>query len=190
MYGRYLMDVSYNVSGGSVRPVLDYSGGVAHASMTWDGSSFQNVQFIVQLQDSPPPGVTVPPFPRPDQVTDAMAIAAVKDGFTSCATVTVPLTNFDIPNCPMEIDTPADATSAQWGLEGDPTSGANVSFDTNHGIFTVTGSDQMQIHYVVNVAGDPGAANNGPHTDAANGNYTAALIWDGQHLQLLNIATA
>ena len=164
VYGRYLMEVSYSVSGGSVRPVLDHSGGVAHASMTWDGSSFQNVQFIVQPQDSLPPGVTVPPFPRPNPGNRRHGHCGGQGRLHRLRHDEGAADNFDIPNCPMEIGTPLDTTSAQWGLQGDPTSGAIVSFDTNHGVFTVTASYQMQIHYVVNVTGDPGAANNGaPH---------------------------
>ncbi|MGW2525331.1 hypothetical protein ACWC09_52110, partial [Streptomyces sp. NPDC001617] len=82
VYGLYQMDVSYTVSGQGIRPYLDYSGGTAHATMNWDGTSFQNVQYVqFSSGDQLPPGVNVPPFTRPSQATDAVVLAAVKAGF-------------------------------------------------------------------------------------------------------------
>jgi hypothetical protein len=188
VYGLYQMDVSDTVSGQGIRPYLAYSGGIAHATMTWDGSSFQNVTFSSGPLDQLPSGVTVAPFGRPGQATDASVLAAVKAGFQDCLTLQFPPTNPDIPNCPQQSSTHLDATSAQWSQNSDPMQGALVSFDTQHGDFAVTGSFDMNLNYVVNTPGDPGAAANGPHTNHVAGSYTATVVWDGSKVQLLNIA--
>lgn len=188
VYGLYQMDVSYTVSGQGVRPYLDYSGGIAHATMTWDGTSFQNVTFSSGPLDQPPSGVTMAPFARPSQATDDDVLAAVKAGFQDCVSLPFPPSIPEIPNCPQESYTHPDATSGQYVENSDPMQGALVSFDTQHGYFAVTGSFDMNLNYVVDTPGDPQAAANGPHVNHVSGNYTATVVWDGSKVQRLNIA--
>jgi hypothetical protein len=189
VYGHFQMTVSYTTAGQAVRPYLDYVGGLAEASMTWDGHSFQNVQFVNSDAAAQPP-VPVPPFTRPAEVTDANALAAVKAGFEDCATLQVPLTatTLAIPNCPQQygVIQIGTITSAQWSINGDPTQGALVSFDTAHGNFAVTGSYHMDLHYNTN-NGNSLSNDNGAHLGSASGNYTATLAWNGQQLTLLKI---
>lgn len=189
VYGLYQMDVSYTVPGQGIRPYLDYTGGIAHATMSWDGTSFQNVQISTGAAgDQPPPGVSVPPFTRPPQATDAAVLAAVKAGFHDCDTIHFPPTSPQIPNCPY---TPAGvfqyATSAQFTPNSDPTQGALVSFDTQHGNFAVTGSYNEKLNYTYSNP-NPNDPYNGPHTVPVTGQYTATVVWDGAKIQLVKIA--
>ncbi|MGI8761567.1 MAG: hypothetical protein ACR2LF_09825 [Jatrophihabitantaceae bacterium] len=193
VYGQYQMEASYTTAGQTLRPYLDYVGGIAAATMTWDGHSFQNVQFSSSDAASSQPAPTLPPFTRPTEVTDAAALAAVKAGFTDCATLPVPLTagGLVIPNCPQlfAVIQVGTVTSAQWSLTGDPMQGALVSFDTTHGNVAVTGSYHMDVHYTTN-NGNSLSPDNGPHTGNASGNYTATLDWDGHQLKLLKITAS
>ena len=189
VYGLYQMDVSYTVSGQGIRPYMDYAGGIAHATMTWDGTSFQNVTFASSSNplDQPPPGVTVIPFARPSQATDDAVLAAVRAGFQDCVSLPFPPSTPQIPNCPQASSTNLDAATAEYVENSDPMQGALVSFDTQHGDFAVTGSFDMNLNYTVN---EPGAEADGAHTNRVAGNYTATVIWDGSGVQLLNIALA
>ena len=190
VYGRYQMSVSYTTTGQTVRPYLDYVGGIAEATMMWDGRSFQNLQFATNDAASPQPPTTLPPFARPTEVSDAAALAAVKAGFSECASLSVPLTaqGLAIPNCPQlfAVIQLGTVTSAQWALAGDPTQGALVSFDTDHGNFAVTGSYRMDLQYATE-NGNPLSGDNGTHVGSSTGNYTATLAWDGHQLTLLKI---
>ena len=66
VYGRFQIVGSYTVAG-SATPSLTYIGGVAQATMTWDGKQFPNVTFAAGAID-PPPGVNVPTFDHPASV--------------------------------------------------------------------------------------------------------------------------
>ncbi|WP_157695356.1 hypothetical protein [Nakamurella panacisegetis] len=191
VFGLYQMDVSYTIGGQSLRPFLDYVGGIAAATMTWDGHSFQNVQFLSSDAAAAEPAPNLPPFARPTEVADAAVLTAVKAGFTDCATLAVPLTagGLAIPNCPQSaaVIQVGTVTSAQWTLTSDPVQGALVSFDTAHGNFAVTGNYHMDLHYTT-TNGNALSPDNGPHTGKASGNYTATLDWDGHQLKLLKIA--
>jgi hypothetical protein len=181
--GLFQMQVAYTVQGQGIRPYLDYSGGRADATMSWDGSSFQQVKFGATYTVGP----TLPPFTRPAGATEAAALSAVKSGFQECVTIPAPPTFPSIPNCPQQHSTDPYATSAQWVLDGDPMQGALVSFDPKSGDLTVGGNYAMKLTYQVNLPGDPGYGYNGTHGAAASGGYSAVLAWDGNKLQLLKI---
>jgi hypothetical protein len=190
VYGLYQMEVSYTTAGQTTRPYLDYDGGVASATMTWDGTSFQNVQFTPANQAQLPANVHVGPFNRSADATDADALALVKAGFQTCVHLKMPVSAATLPDCPQSsFGLDVYTVSASWLLNGDPMQGALVSFDTQHGNFAVTGSFDMNLNSVVNDPGHPGYGPNGPHTARSYGNYTAVLAWDGHRLGLLTITT-
>lgn len=185
VYGRYGMTVSYTAAGQIVRPYRDYTGGLSYATMTWDGQSFQNVEFQPVSISLLPSGLTIAPFTRPTAVTDPMVIAAVSAGFRECVAIKPPLPpNPVTPGCPQQspgLD--PNTVSAQWRINGDPMQGAVVAFDPEKGDFVATGSYDMTVDSVI--AGVPYA---GPRTNRETGTYSATLIWDGHQLTLLNIA--
>jgi hypothetical protein len=184
VYGRYAMDVSYVVAGQGLRPSLDYSGGLAQATLSWDGTSFQNVQFT-SGEVTLPANVTVQPFARPAGATDAAALAAVNAGFNDCVTIAVPATDPVVANCPQGgTRTDMHATGGHWLLQGDPLQGALVSFTPEHGDVTVTGNFDMNFDYTTPPEGpDHGTS----WTARCFGHYTAILSWDGSTLELLNM---
>ena len=186
VYGRYEMSVAYTESGQSIRPYNAYSGGLTAATMTWDGSAFQNVTFSRLVVGGVPTSVSVPVFRRPNPPSDAAVLTAVRAGFDDCVTIQFPAPQPAIPDCPQFTYTDDRATSATWTLNGDPMQGALVNFKPESGEFTVTGSYDMNLHYVV--GGDPSYLKYGPHDWRATGSYTATLIWDGKALELLDIA--
>ncbi len=185
VYGHYEMSVSYTTTGQSIRPHLSYSGGIALATMKWDGRSFQNLMIKSGPATFLPSGVTVAPFTRPSEVSDAAVLHAVQSGFHDCVTITVTNSATTPPNC-SNGGPPLDPNfiNLHWALNGDPMQGALVSFDTDHGNFAVTGSASMTLSAVRSVPGQPGD----PQTFKTSGNYTATLVWDGHQLTLLNIA--
>ena len=187
VFGLYQMDASFTTPGQSLRPYLEYRGGRAVATMTWDGSSFQNVAFTPGGLFSDLPPVTLPPFSRPVEVSDAAVLAAVRSGFHDCVTLKITTTSTTPPNCPNGAQ-PLDAyfVNPHWVLDGDPMQGALVTFDTEHGNFAVTGSVSMTLHAVRRA---PGQADD-PRTFPSPGNYLATLSWNGQQLTLLNIGGA
>ncbi|MGW2525377.1 hypothetical protein ACWC09_52380, partial [Streptomyces sp. NPDC001617] len=105
-----------------------------------------------------------------------------------CNTVHFPPTNPQIPNCPYSPTGDFGfATSAQYVSNSDPTKGALVSFDTQHGDFAVTGSYDEKLNYVYKNP-NPNDPFNGSHTTPVSGQYTATAVWDGTKIQLLKIA--
>jgi len=186
VYGQYQMQVSFTLAGQGVRPFLGYLGGIAEATMTWDGHSFQNVAYRAGSVTTLPPGVPMPVFSRPAEVSDAAALQAVRAAFHDCVTIAVTPSMTTPPNCPNS-GPPLDPyfTELHWSLTSDPMQGALVSFDTEHGNFAVTGSFTMTLNTVRR-----SGANHEAQTFKTARNYTATLVWDGQHLTLLNIGTA
>ncbi|SDO88668.1 hypothetical protein SAMN04515671_2242 [Nakamurella panacisegetis] len=193
VFGLYQMDVSYTLAGQGLRPYRDYIGGTAAAIVTWDGSAVSNVAFpqnSALLTDLP--SVTVKPFSRPAEVSDAAVLQAVTAGFKQCVTLKMPLsavvgihsTAPAVPNCPQQLlgGLDVNTVSASWVLNADPIQGALVSFDTQHGNFALTGSYDMTLNSVI--ANVPYA---GPRTSRSTGTYTATLTWDGQQLTLVTI---
>jgi len=191
VYGRYAMTVAYDEQGQAIRPVGDFTGGVANATMTWGGSSFENVHFIGTVTGPQlPDGSTVAPFTRPNPPTDAQVLAAVATAMHECLTIAFKPTNPDIPNCPQTGNTDDNATSAVWSNANgtDPMVGALVSFDPNTSAFTVSGEYDMNLHYVV--GGNPAYYNFGPHDTKASGNYKATVVWNNNALQVVTIVEA
>jgi hypothetical protein len=164
VYERFQMDATYAETG-DTHSYVAYSGGIAEATMTWNGSTFENVTFSPgSAAGHLLPGVIVPPLERPASATDAAVLGAVGAGFTSCPAVTT------LPNCAAGVTTP-------WTVVGDPIQGAVVTFDSRQGDFTVTGSYAMT-----------GTDNLG-NPVTAGGHYTATLFFDGGQLHLLSIST-
>ena len=186
VFGRYQMSVSYTRTGQALRPFLDFAGGIARATMTWDGSSFQNVTFATYPVTDLPSGVCIAPFSRPPGVSDATALQLVQAGFRDCVTILVTPSMTDPPNCPQRFEVlDPYFVDLQVTLNGDPMHGALVTFDTARGDVAVTGSYSMTLNSTRRV---PGQADD-PQSRTSAGNYTAFLAWDGQQLQLLDIAT-
>jgi hypothetical protein len=119
----------------------------------------------------------VPPVQRPAGATDQAAIAQVSKALGACASATVPIQ----ADCPQSLLSGV-AENVRWKLNGDPTSGATVSFDSSNGIFTVHGQMNMVASYSIN-----GYATTDPSVYNA---YDAYLLWDGQALQLVTISGA
>ncbi|MGO9877373.1 MAG: hypothetical protein ACLPVY_26640 [Acidimicrobiia bacterium] len=114
VYERFQMGASYTKVGGT-RTYLAYSGGIAAATMTWDGSSFTDVTFASgSAVGHLLPGVTVPSFQRPPGVSDSAVLTVVQAGFS-------------LPG-------------GQGTVTGDPTRGAVVTFDAQQGDYTVVGT--------------------------------------------------
>jgi hypothetical protein len=118
VYQRFQMGASYTKVGGT-QTYLAYSGGIAAATMSWNGSAFTDVTFSSgSAAGRLLPGVTVPPFLRPPGASDSALLAVVQAGFSL----------------------PADGPGGQWTVVGDPTQGAVVTFDGQVGDYTVTGT--------------------------------------------------
>jgi len=116
VFERFQMGASYTKAG---RTYLAYSGGIAAATMSWDGSAFTDVTFASgSAADHLLPGVTVPAFQRPAGASDSALLAVVQAGFSL----------------------PVGATAGHWTVTGDPTQGAVVTFDAQQGDYTVTGT--------------------------------------------------
>jgi hypothetical protein len=191
VYGRYAMTVTYAAQGQAIRPTGDFSGGIAHATMAWDGSSFQNVAFDRSVLASMlPNGVSVAPFARPNPPTNDQVLGAVTNAMHDCITLRIKPTDPDIPNCPQNGYTDGSAASGTWSNANgtDPMDGAILNFDPNTGAFTVSGDFDMNLHYVV--SGNPGYYNNGPHDEKSSGNYKATVVWNNNALQVVTIVEA
>ncbi|HTD50452.1 MAG TPA: hypothetical protein VK771_07630 [Acidimicrobiia bacterium] len=116
VYERFQMGASYTEAG---RTYVAYSGGIAAATMRWDGSAFTDVSFSSgSAADRLLPGVTVPTFRRPGGASDTALLAVLQAGFSL----------------------PAGAPAGRWTVTGDPTHGAVVTFDAQQGDYTVTGT--------------------------------------------------
>ena len=88
VYGLFQMKATYTVAGDDKHPRYAYSGGVAQAMMSWDGSSYENVSFTSgSVTDHPPAGFSIPSFGAPP-VDDATVRAAVLSGLEACAAAT------------------------------------------------------------------------------------------------------
>jgi len=166
VYEPFQMSGSYTQTGGA-QPYRTYSGGIAAATMTWNGSSFTNITFssgsaVGHLL----PGVTVPPLRRPAGVGDSAPLVVLQAGFGECVT---PAADPTVPGPVCSL--PADAASGPWSVVGDPAHGATVTFNADQGDFTVTGS------YSLASAGG----------STVNGQYVATLFFDGQNFQILSI---
>lgn len=185
VYGRYQMSVSFTTPGQSIRPYLGYAGGIAEATMTWDGQSFQNVN--MGDANSAPPETGLGPFSRPADASDAAALQAVKSAFHDCVTVSVTAAAATPPNCPNNGPS-LDAYYAdlRWSLTRDPMQGALVTFDTDQGKFLVTGSVSMALTVQHRLPSEAPTSRTFPTA----GNYTATLAWDGHQIIVLTMTLA
>jgi hypothetical protein len=115
VFGRFQMRAEDSPGDGTPTRIT-YSGGVAQATMTWDGTGIVGVHFTSEsVADQLPAGVHVPSFDRSAGTSDAAVLSTLQSSFTGL-----------IP-------------SGQGTLASDPTSGATVAFDATRGDFTVTG---------------------------------------------------
>jgi hypothetical protein len=173
VYGRYQIVGQYTVPGGA--PQIAYSGGIALATLTWDGHAFPSVVFTEGSID-PPLGVRISGFSRPADGDDAALLSLVHDGFEKCTATPASATDATVPGCPQQAAVPPGATNLIWQLNGDPLAGASVAFDARTGTFRVTGGYAMTLL----ADGAPGAT--------VAGDYTATIVFDGQALRLIGIA--
>ena len=166
VYEPFAMGGLYTEAGTS-HPYRAYSGGIAAATMTWNGKTFTNVTFTSgSAAGHELPGVTVPALRRPGNAPDSRLLAAVRQGFADCTAVS-PDPAAPGPACAL----PAEASGAPWNVTGDPAQGAVVTFNADQGDFTVTGA------YSLSSTGG-----------TASGQYAATLFFDGQNVQVVGIA--
>jgi hypothetical protein len=162
VYERFQMEVMYTADGNQK---LGYSSGVAQATMTFNGSSFDHVTFTDgSVAGHVERGVSVPGLVRPAGAVDVAVLGALHDVFVAC---TAPSSGGDCPPGGV-LDTP---TAAQSTLTSDPTSGATVRFDPRTGLLVVTGTYSM-----VTSTGSP-----------VTGSYTASLFFDNLALRTLSV---
>ena len=167
VYEPFQMGGSYTQAG-APHPYRAYSGGVAAATMTWNGKSFTNVTFSSgSAAGHLPPGVTVPALQRPSGVGDSALLDVVQAGFADCVTAT-PDAAVPGPVCALG----ADPAGAPWTVAGDPAQGAAVVHNANRGDFTVSGAYSL--------TSASGAS--------VSGRYAATLFFDGDNFQILAIA--
>ena len=162
VYERFQMDVTYTADG---NPALGYSSGIAEATMTWNGSAFDQITLADgSVAGHVERGVVVPGLVRPAGAVDLAVLGAVHDVFVDC---TAPSSH---GNCPPGgvLDNP---TTAQSTLTGEPTDGATVRFDPRTGLLVVSGTYSM-----VTSSGTP-----------VTGKYTASLFFDGLSLRTLSV---
>jgi hypothetical protein len=156
------MELIYTVDG---NPVIGYSSGVAQATMTWNGSAFDQPTFTDgSVTGHVERGVVVPPLVRPAGAVDVAVLGAVHDMFVDC---TAPAASGSCPPGGV-LDNP---TTAQSTLTADPTDGATVRFDPRTGLLVVTGTYSM-----VDSTGAP-----------RTGSYTASLFFDNLALRTLSV---
>ena len=123
------------------------------------------------------PASGLPALIRPIGATDQGAKDLVGKALVRCATVQAE----NVADCPQAA--PASGiTNVHWKLSGDPLAGAIVNFDQATGLFTVHGNFAMAVSYR-----QFGFSQSGSSYITA---YNAHLFWDGQNLQLVNIAGA
>jgi len=161
VYQRFQMEVMYTAGGNSE---FGYSSGVAQATMTWNGSAFDQITIADgSVAGHVERGVVVPGLVRPAGAVDLAVLGAVHDVFVDC---TAPSSGASCP--PGVLDNP---TTAQSTLTGDPTDGATVRFDSRTGLLVVTGKYSM-----VTSTGTP-----------VTGSYTASLFFDNLALRTLSV---
>jgi hypothetical protein len=165
VYEPFAMGGQYTEAG-APHPYRAYSGGIAAATMTWNGKSFTNITFTSgSAAGHTLPGVTVPALRRPGEVTEGALSAALQQGFADCtASSTDPATPG--PACAL----PTEAGGAPWSVTGDPAQNAVITFNSGQGDFSVSGA------YSLTSTGG-----------TASGQYRATLFFDGHDVQVLNI---
>jgi hypothetical protein len=162
VYERFQTDVTYTADGNQE---LGYSSGVAQATMTWNGSTFDHVTFTDgSVAGHVERGVSVPGLVRPAGAVDVAVLGALHDVFVAC---TAPSSGGDCPPGGV-LDNP---TAAQSTLVGDPTDGAVVRFDSRTGLLVVTGTYSMTTSTGSTISGS----------------YTASVFFDYLVLRTLSV---
>jgi hypothetical protein len=165
VYEAFQMSATYTEVG-ATDPHLAYSGGIGVATMKWNGSSFDSVSFSPgSVAGKLPVGVIAPTIPQLPNVDNGMIVEALQAGFAACTTAPAPVGD-PVAGCPQPT-----TVGANWTLVGDPTASAVVSYDSQSGLYTVTGSYAM--------TSDQGATASGP--------YTATLFFDNFRVWVLGI---
>jgi hypothetical protein len=111
---------------------------------------------------------------RPAGATDENAKDLVAKALAACASLSAET----VADCPQSAPD-AGIRNVRWKLNGDPISGATVSFDGKTGLFKVHGNFSMSVSYTW--FGD--ARSRTSYITA----YNAYLFWNGQALQLITI---
>jgi hypothetical protein len=174
------MNGSYAVPGRKT-PSNVFSGGLAKATVVFDGVSFQPLGVEPILDNQLPSDVHVPLFAHPAAVANSAVLTAVQTGFQACAISVAVATDPNIANCPQSNAVVGSGTNLQWSLVGDPLNSARLAFDGIRGDFTVTGSYAMQVTF-------DGATPDEHNMATVLGGYVATLSYDGTSLQLLSIS--
>jgi hypothetical protein len=165
VYERFAMVASYTLPTTGDKQYLAYSSGIAKATMTWNGTGFDNATLKTGSVDGDVmPGVTVPLFAKPG-FWDFVVSWRVQQAFDRCTATGAP-----DASCPAGglLDSPSTNQST---LDGDVVSAAEVSFDGETGLYTVTGT-----YSLTPPAGAP-----------VNGIYTATLFANGSNLSILSV---
>lgn len=163
--GHFQMDFVYPENGVQGTRQVPAGGGYS-AAFLLDGSNL-TVGTIAKLEG-------LPALQRPAGASDQAAKDLVAKGFAQCAAVSAET----VANCPQAAPDVAIA-NVHWGLNGDPVSGATVSYDGKSGLLTVHGNFSMSVSYTW----FDDARNRSSYITA----YDAYLFWDGQALQLITI---
>ena len=163
--GHYQMDFAYAEDGVQGTRQVPAGGGYS-AALQLDGSKL-TVATIAKLDG-------LPQLQRPAGASDQAAKDLVAKAFAQCAAISAET----IANCPQAAPDIIIA-NVHWGLNGDPVSGATVTYDGKSGLLTVHGNFSMSVSYTWF-----GAARDRSSYITA---YDASLFWDGQALQLITI---
>ena len=163
--GHFQMEFVYPEDGVQGNRQVPAGGGYT-ATLLLDGSNL-TVAKLAKLDSAPA-------LQRPAAASDQAVKALVAKGFAQCAAVSAET----VADCPQAApDVIID--NVHWGLQGDPSSGATVSYDGSTGLFTVQGNFSMSVSYTWF-----GSARSGSSYVTT---YDAYLFWDGQALQLITI---
>jgi hypothetical protein len=163
--GHFQMDFAYPEDGVQGTRQVPAGGGYS-AALQLDGSNL-TVARIAKVDG-------LPDLQRPAGASDQAAKDLVAKAFAQCAAISAET----VANCPQSAPDAAIA-NVHWGLNGDPVSGATVSYDGKTGVLTVHGNFSMSVSYTW----FGNARNRSSYVTA----YDASLFWDGQALQLVTI---
>jgi hypothetical protein len=122
----------------------------------------------------------LPPLQPDSRVTRDGALALVGQLLGDCHAATPHDWPTECPGAPSSVFSyrqETDAIDARGKLNGDASANANLGFDEKTGMSVLTGSYDMTVTW-----GGPQ-----PGTKQLAGNYEAPLIWDGDHLSLLQV---
>jgi hypothetical protein len=174
-----VMDSSLKVSAvGHFQMVFGYSrNGIAGTQHVPDGAGY-SAQLVLSdtdvrvdhiARDNQAAGRS-----RPAGATDQTAEGLVAAGLKQCAGIAAET----VADCP-QFAPDVLIDNVRWSLQGDPLSGATVSFDGNAGLYIVHGTFSMSVSYTWFGQHKAGSS--------LNTHYNAFLFWDGSALQLVTI---